>query len=297
MEIECTSRNFRRNELAPIGAYLSDEDGLIALLGARATRCSKIAGGRQSEFCLTLSIQDEVAHRRRVKTQPRRVVVQPAQRPVLGFELGPELGPFEVDETPVLFDGLVVWRRDAVSSDVEPTEAARERGRAQRVEAGAGEAISPKVEPAERLQVLRASETFSARITDAAVDEIERDDAVQDGRVAEDVEVQLGLRERKLEQRRHFTNRPGPHDEDASVRLDVLDEAPLHGRCYAKRADAIVEVWAFKALLLSEHDPQLTVIHRPLGGSTAHLETDELATSRIARERARSGEPRLVVGG
>jgi hypothetical protein len=39
MEIECTPRNFRGNELAPIGAYLSDEDGLIALLEARATRC------------------------------------------------------------------------------------------------------------------------------------------------------------------------------------------------------------------------------------------------------------------
>ncbi len=55
MEIECTPRNLRSNELAPIGAYLSDEDGLKALLGARATRCSKIAGGRQSEFCLTLT--------------------------------------------------------------------------------------------------------------------------------------------------------------------------------------------------------------------------------------------------
>ena len=41
---------------APTGAYLSDEDGLKARRGARATRCSKIAGGRQSEFCLTLSV-------------------------------------------------------------------------------------------------------------------------------------------------------------------------------------------------------------------------------------------------
>ncbi len=50
MEIERTPRKFRRSHLAPIGAYSSDDDGLIALLGARASECWKIAGERQSEF-------------------------------------------------------------------------------------------------------------------------------------------------------------------------------------------------------------------------------------------------------
>ena len=50
MEIERTPRNFRRSHLAPIGAYSSDDDGLKALLGARASECEKIAGERQSEF-------------------------------------------------------------------------------------------------------------------------------------------------------------------------------------------------------------------------------------------------------
>ncbi len=50
MEIERTPRNFRRSHLAPRGAYSRDDDGLIALLGARASECWEIAGERQSEF-------------------------------------------------------------------------------------------------------------------------------------------------------------------------------------------------------------------------------------------------------